>query len=353
LPQRAQGLRARFAERGACSILALSITAGTIVPALLRWSLAIALVCAYAAALCAEPYPTKPLRMVVPFSAGGTADIVARLMAEYSGRRLGQQIIVENRPGAGGNIGTDMVAHAAPDGYTLLVCSIGTCAINAAMYEHTGYDIERDFAPVILVGGVINVLVVHPSVAARSVHELVALAKARPGVLTYGSSGYGSSPHLCGELLKSMADIDMVHVPYKGSAPAIADLRSAQIQIFFDNTPSILPHVRSGAVRALATTGTQRSALLPDIPTMEQAGFAQFVIAPWIGVLAPKATPAAIVQRLNDAMNQALRDPAMRQRFTELGIDIYGGTAQRLGDYIRSESDKWGKLVRSRNIRAQ
>jgi tripartite-type tricarboxylate transporter receptor subunit TctC len=323
------------------------------VSAAARWLVAAALACACAPAPCAEPYPTKPLRIVVPFSAGGTADIMARLIAEYGGRRLGQQIIVENRPGAGGNIGSEMVVHTAPDGYTLLVCSIGTCAINAAMYEHPGYDIERDFAPVILVGGVINVLVVHPSVPANSVRELVALAKAKPGALTYGSSGYGSSPHLCGELLKSMADIDMVHVPYKGSAPAIADLRSAQIQLFFDNTPSILPHVRSGAVRALATTGAQRSALLPDIPTMEQSGFPQFVIAPWMGVLAPKATPAAIVHRLNDAMNQALRDPLLRQRFAELGIDVYGGSPQRLADYIRSESEKWGKLARSRNIRAQ
>jgi tripartite-type tricarboxylate transporter receptor subunit TctC len=319
----------------------------------LRSLLALALACASGSAFSAEPYPTKPLRMVVPFSAGGTADIVARLIAEFSARELGQQIIIENRPGAGGNIGSEMVAHAAPDGYTLLVCSIGTCAINAAMYEHIGYDIERDFAPVILVGGVINALVVHPSVPANSVTELVALAKARPGTLTYGSSGYGSSPHLCGELLKSMADIDMVHVPYKGSAPAIADLRSGQIQLFFDNTPSILPHIRAGAVRALATTGKERSILLPDVPTMEQAGFPQFVIAPWIGVLAPKATPPVIVQRLNDAMNQALRDPRLRKRFAELGVDVYGGSTQRLADHIRSESQKWGKLARSRNIRAQ
>jgi tripartite-type tricarboxylate transporter receptor subunit TctC len=319
----------------------------------LRWLLVLALACVCVPALCAEPYPAKPLRMVVPFSAGGTADIVARLIGEFSAHQLGQQIIVENRPGAGGNIGSEMVAHAAPDGYTLLVCSIGTCAINAAMYEHTGYDIERDFEPVILVGGVINVLVVHPSVPANSVAELVALAKARPGALTYGSSGYGSSPHLCGELLKSMAGIDMVHVPYKGSAPAIADLRSGQIQVFFDNTPSILPHIRSGALRPLATTGKERLALLPEVPTMEQAGFAQFVIAPWMGVLAPKATPPAIVQRLNDAINQALRDPLLRKRFAELGVDVYGGSAQRLADYIRSESQKWGKLARSRNIRAQ
>ena len=301
----------------------------------------------------ADDYPTHPMRLVVPFPTGGTSDIIGRVMAEYSSRLLKQQMIVENRAGAGGNIGTEAVAHAAPDGYTLSLCTIGTCAINASMYATTGYDIARDFAPVILVGRVVNILAVNPALKAASMKELVALAKSKPGALTYGSSGYGSSPHLSGELLKSIAGIDVVHVPYKGSAPAIIDLRAGQIQMFFDNAPSILPHVKAGAVRALATTGAQRAKVLPDIPTMEESGFPSFVITPWWGVLVPARTPAPIVARLNQVMNAVLKDPIVMKRFDELGVDIVGGSAEHLGTYMQSESARWGKLVRSRNIRAE
>lgn len=317
-----------------------------------RWPLGAALALAAAMPASAQNYPDRPIRLVVAFPAGGTTDIVARILAEYAGRSLGQQMIVENRPGAGGNIGTELVARAAPDGYTLSLCTIGTCAINLSIYPDTGYDLERDFAPVSLVGEVVNVLAINPKVPARSVKELVALARAKPGSLTYGSSGYGSSPHLSGELLKSMAGVDIIHVPYKGSAPAITDLRGGQIQMFFDNAPSILPHVKSGALRALATTGAKRAKVLPDVPTMEEAGFPGFVVAPWWGVLAPARTPAPVVARLTQAFGRVLADPAVIKRFEELGLDVLGGAPQRLGDKIRSETAKWGKLVRERNIKA-
>jgi tripartite-type tricarboxylate transporter receptor subunit TctC len=309
------------------------------------------------AALCAgagaQNFPERPIKLVVAFPAGGTTDIVARVLAQYAGKRLGQQIIVENRPGAGGNIGTEAVARAAPDGYTLSLCTIGTCAINASIYPKPGYDVERDFAPVVLVASVVNVLAVNAGVPARSVQDLVTLAKARPGALSYGSSGHGGSPHLSGELFKQMAGVEITHVPYKGSAPAIVDLRGGQIDLFFDNAPSILPHVRSGALRALATTGAKRSEELPDVPTMEEAGFPGFVITPWWGVLAPAKTPPAVVAKLNRSMNEALRDRGLIKRFDEAGLQIAGGPPERLAALSKSETARWGKLVRSRNIKAE
>lgn len=301
----------------------------------------------------AQSYPVRPIKLVVAFPPGGTTDIIARVVAEAAGKRLGQQIIVENRPGAGGNLGTELVARAAPDGYTLSLCTIGTCAMNAGIYPSMPYRVERDFAPVVLVGSVSNVLTVRPSVPARNVQELVALARAQPDSLTYGSTGYGSSPHFSGELLKAMAHVQITHVPYKGSAPAIIDLRGAQIDMFFDNAPSILPHVKAGAVRALATTGTKRSQKLPDVPTMQEAGFAGFVIQPWWGVIVPAKTPPAVVARLNGAINAALQDPAVIKRFDEIDVDIAGGTPEQFRTFIQSENAKWGKLARERNIRAE
>jgi tripartite-type tricarboxylate transporter receptor subunit TctC len=301
----------------------------------------------------AQAYPDRPIRLVVPFPAGGTTDIVGRIVAEHVSRRLGQQMIVENRPGAGGNTGTELVKRAAPDGYTLSLCTIGTCAINSSIYPKTGYDVQKDFVPVVVVGGVVNVLAVNPRVAAKSVKELVQLAKAKPDSLTYGSSGYGSSPHLSGELLKDLAGVEITHVPYKGSAPAIIDLRGGQIDLFFDNAPSILPHIKQGPLRALATTGAKRSKSLPDVPTMEEAGFPGFVIEPWWGVLAPVKTPAAVVARLNQTINEVLKDPVVIRRFEEVDLNIWGGPPDRLAQLIRTETAKWGKLVRDRGIKAE
>ncbi len=301
----------------------------------------------------AQDYPNRPIKLVVPFPAGGTTDIVGRIVAEHASRRLGQQMIVENRPGAGGNIGTELVKRAAPDGYTLSLCTIGTCAINGSIYARTGFDLERDFVPVALIGGVVNVLVVNTAVSARTVRELVALARAKPGELTYGSSGFGGSPHLAAELLKSMAKVEITHVPYKGSAPTIVDLRGGQIDMFFDNTPSILPHVKAGALRALATTGARRAASLPDVPTMEESGFPGFVIEPWWGVLAPAGTPAAVVNALNRTIADLLKDPAVLARFAQIDLAPWGGSPQRMRQLMRSETAKWGELVRARGIKAE
>jgi tripartite-type tricarboxylate transporter receptor subunit TctC len=300
----------------------------------------------------AQPYPTKPIRLIVPFPAAGTTDIVGRIMAEYTGKVLGQQVVVDNRPGAGGNLGTELALRAPADGHTLLLCTIGTCAINASIYPSLNFDMRRDFAPIILVGGVSNVLAVNNEVKARDVKELVALAKASPGKLVYGSSGYGSSPHLSAELLKSMAGVDIVHVPYKGSAPAILDLRGGKIQMFFDNAPSILPQVKGGAVRAIATTGPKRARSLPDVPTMEEQGFKGFVISPWWGVLAPAKTPPAIIARLNQAMREVLVNPEVIKKFQDIDLEVWSGTPEQLGAMIRSETAKWGKLVRERGIKA-
>ncbi|MGQ0578498.1 MAG: Bug family tripartite tricarboxylate transporter substrate binding protein [Betaproteobacteria bacterium] len=300
-----------------------------------------------------QDYPARPVNLIVPFPAGGSSDLIARVVSEPAGRALGQQIVIENRPGAGGNIGTEAAARAAPDGYTLIQCTIGTCAINLAIYQQLPYDLERDFAPIVLFGSIANVLTVNPEVKANSVAELVALAKKHSGKLTFGSSGYGSSPHLSGELFKQAAGIDILHVPYRGSAPAITDLRGGQIDMFFDNTPSILPHIKAGALRALAITGAQRSPLLPDVPTMQEAGFEDFVIAPWFGVMTQKNTPAHIIGRLSKAFNEALSDPAVLRQFADMGVKAGGGSPEEFHAHIRVETTRWGELVRARAIRTE
>ena len=298
-------------------------------------------------------YPARPVNLIVPFPPGGSSDLIARVVSERAGRALGQQIVIENRPGAGGNIGTEAAARAAPDGYTLIQCTIGTCAMNLAIYRNLPYDLERDFAPIVLFGSIANVLAVNPSVKANNVAELVALAKRHSGKLTFGSSGYGSSPHLSGELFKQAAGIDILHVPYRGSAPAITDLRGGQIDMFFDNTPSILPHINASALRALAVTSAQRSPRLPDVPTMQEAGFPHFVIAPWFGVMAPKETPAPVIERLSKAFNQALSDPAVLKHFADMGVKAGGGTPEEFRAHIRAETKRWGELVRARGITAE
>jgi tripartite-type tricarboxylate transporter receptor subunit TctC len=305
-----------------------------------------------AGAASAQTFPDRPIKLVVAFPPGGSTDAVARIMADGAGAELGGTVLVDNRPGAGGNIGTAAVAKSAPDGYTLTLCTIGTCAINPSLYASTGYDLARDFAPVFLVGGTMNVVTVHPSVPAKTIQELVALARAKPGGLTYASSGVGSSNHLTPEWLKLLAKIDMVHVPYKGSGPAIVDLVGGQVQMFVDNEPSIVPQIKAGKVRALAVTGPQRSKQLPDVPTMEEAGFKGFIVEPWWGVLAPTKTPRPVIERLNAAFNAAIEKPKVRQRLEEVGLRVIGGPPQRLGDQIRTETEKWAQVIKANNIRA-
>jgi tripartite-type tricarboxylate transporter receptor subunit TctC len=306
------------------------------------------------AAAHAADFPQKTIRLIVPFPAGGTSDIVARIVSERAGKSLGQTIIIDNRAGAGGNIGMEAAAKAAPDGYTLGYCSIGTCAMNVGVYrDKLPYHPERDFTPVMLIGMLSNILVANNKLPAKNIAEVIALAKSKPGELTIASSGYGSSPHLCAELLKDFAGIDLTHVPYKGSAPAIADLEGGQIDLFFDNSPSILPHIKGGALRALAVTGTKRSPSLPDVPTLQQAGFKDFLVEPWFGIIAPAKVPAAIIAKLNQAFNDAAKDPSVIAKLRESEMEVVGGPPERLGALIRSEIEKWNQVTRKHDIRLE
>ena len=301
----------------------------------------------------AQNFPAKPIRILVPFPPGGTPDTLARVLANRATQLVKQQVIVENRPGAGGTVAMELAARAAPDGYTLIMGTIGTCSLNPHLYDSIGFNVERDFAPLMLVGSISNLLVVHPSVPVNNVKELVALAKSKNGDLTYGSSGFGSSLHLSMELFKSAAGIDIRHVPYKGSALADAAIVSNEVSVMFDNMPSILPSAQAGKVRPLAVTGSKRSKLFPNVPTMQEAGYPTVVVTPWFGLLAPARTPPAVLDRLNAVFNEAMRDETVRKRFAEIDLEPGNGSPAEFGKLIRAESDKWGKLIREKNIRAE
>ena len=312
----------------------------------------LAAVATFAAPIAAQSFPDRPIRIVVPFPPGGSSDVVARLVADGATEALGQSVIVENVGGAGGNIGTARVAKAAADGYTLIQCTIGTCAINGLLSANTGFDVQKDFVPVFFTGGVMNVITVNLAFPARSVAELIDWAKANPGKLSFGSSGIGSSNHLTPEWLKTITATDMVHVPYRGSGPAIADLLAGSIAMFVDNEPSILPQIKAGRIRALAVTGERRSAALPDIPTMEELGYKGFVVEPWFGFMAPRGTPRAVIDRLNAGFNTAVANPRVRKRLDDAGLRVSGGPPERLADQIRLESARWAVVVKANNIRA-
>ncbi|MGB3070960.1 MAG: tripartite tricarboxylate transporter substrate binding protein [Ottowia sp.] len=316
--------------------------------AVMALSLAAAVFGATSAA--AQDFPTKPIRMIVPVPPGGTGDMVSRLFANVAAKDLGQPIVVENRPGATGNIGTVAAVKSPADGYTIFLCSIGNCAVNSSLYANPGFDLFKDVAPVVLLGYSINVLTAGPQTGITSVASL--LAKARSGQLSYASSGVGASNHLAGEMLKKVSGVPLLHVPYKGSGPAITDLLGGQVQVFFDNEPSILPFIKSNRVKALAVTGKTRSANLPEVPTMEELGYKGFVIEPWYAIGAPAATPPAIVARLNTAFNHALQDAAVRKTLQEAGISPGGGTAAAFGHHMRQEYDKWAELIRTQKISA-
>jgi len=295
----------------------------------------------------AANYPAKPVRLVVPFPAGGTTDILARAVAQRLSEAWGQQVIVDNRPGAGGNIGSDLVAKAKPDGYTLLMGTVGTHAINPSLYRNMPYDHVKDFAPVILVAGVPNVLVVNPSLPVHSVPELIAYAKANPGKLNFASSGNGTSIHLSGELFKAMTGVEMTHVPYKGSAPALTDLIGGQVQLMFDNLPSSLPFIKAGKLRALAVTSGARAAALPDLPTLAESGLPGFEASSWFGVLAPAGTSRDIVAKLNGAIAGWLASPEAKEKLLAQGAIAAGGTPEDFARHIGAETSKWAKVVKA------
>jgi tripartite-type tricarboxylate transporter receptor subunit TctC len=312
---------------------------GTIVAAI-----ALASTCASAE----DAYPSKPVRIIVSFAAGGPTDIVARVMGARMAELLGQQFVVENRTGAGGNIGADAVAKSAPDGYTLLMATVSTHAINPGLYSKMPYDPVRDFAPVAQVGVTPTMLGVHPSIPAKDIKSLIALVKDNPGKFTYGSSGLGSILHLCGEQFKALAGgLDIQHVPYRGSAPMMGDLVAGQISMAFDATPTALPQAQSGAIRALGAGMAERMRVMPELPTLQEQGLKGFECYTWNAILAPAGTPAAIVEKLADAIKKGLDDPMVFKRLQEAGVDpTLGRGPKETADFIRAELAKWAPIIK-------
>ena len=311
------------------------------------------LVTGIAPAQGAESYPARAVRMVVGFPPGGTTDIMGRIAAQKLSDTFGQQVIVDNRPGAGGNIATELVARAAPDGYTLLASPGSTLTINPSLYAKLGFDTLRDFAPVTILAEVPNLLVVHPSLPARSVKELIALARSRPGQLNYASTGAGQSTHLSMELFKSMARVDLNHVPYKGSAPALTDLIGGQVTLMFDNMPTALPHAKSGRLRPLAVSTARRAAVFPELPTVAEAALPGFEVSVWFGILAPAQTPRDLVQRLNGVLAKALQASDVKTRLADQGAEAVGNTPEQFTDVIRADLAKWAKVIQAAGIRLE
>jgi tripartite-type tricarboxylate transporter receptor subunit TctC len=295
----------------------------------------------------AQAWPAKPIRFVVPYPAGGPLDAVARLVGQRVSESVKQPVIVENKAGAGGNIGADLVAKSAPDGYTILMGAVATHAINPTLYASVPYDAQKDFIPVTQIASTPNVLVVNPALPVHDVREFIAYAKAHPGQLNFGSGSTGSAGHLAGELFKSLAGVQMTHVPYKGAAPAMNDLIAGNINLMFDNLASSLGQIKAGKVRALAVTTAKRSGLAPDLPTIAESGLPGFDINTWFGLFVPAATPPAIVDRLHDEFVKALNEPDVRAKMLALGAEPVGNTPAQFAAYIRSEAEKYAKLVKA------
>jgi tripartite-type tricarboxylate transporter receptor subunit TctC len=313
---------------------------------------AAAIALAFAAAASAQTtYPTKPVRIVAPFAPGSTIDIIGRLIAPKLSEALGQPVLVENRPGAGGAVGLDAVAKAAPDGHTIVIGALGPLAMNPALYPKSPFDPVRDFAPVTLLATGPVVIAVHPSVPARNVKELVDLAKKNPGKLNFGSPGVGTSPHLTGELVKMLTKTDIVHVPYKGNAEALTDLVSGRVSIVYTGVPPAVPLAKAGRIRLIATTGKSRLPGLPDVPTIAEAGLADAQVLIWYGLVAPAATPREIIARLNREIVRVMQAPDVKERFIQQGIDPETSTA--FGRLVADEYARWTKVIRSAGIKLE
>ena len=298
-----------------------------------------------------QAYPTKPVRMVVGFPPGGGTDILARIVAQKLSEAWGQQVVVENRPGASATIAANQVAKAAPDGYTVSMGQLTPNAIAPALMADLPYDPTRDFVPVILVGTSPNVLVVNPNLPARNLKELVTLAKSRPGKVTYASSGPGSLQHIAAELFSSVAGVELVHVPYKGSGQAVVDLISGQVDLNFDSVPAVLQHVKAGKLRALAVTSAKRSTGLPEIPAVAESGYAEYDLTTWWGLFVPAGTPPAIVAKIHDDTLAVLQNAEVKERFAGVSVDVGGGTAREFADLVAQDIAKYRKLVRQLNIK--
>jgi tripartite-type tricarboxylate transporter receptor subunit TctC len=321
--------------------------------AILR-ALALVVLCATATfGVQAQAWPSKPVRIVVPFPPGGPADLLPRLLGPRLTEIWGQPVVVENKPGAGGNIGMDTVAKAAPDGYTLVVGPNGNLVVNPHLYAKLPYDVTRDFVPITLIATFSNVLVVNPDVPAKTVAELIALAKAKPGTVSYGSPGTGSQPHLGGEFLKLMAGIDIVHVPYNGTAPALKDLLGGQITFMFAQTSAALPQIQSGKLRALGVASPRRATLLPDVPTIAESGLPGFEAVSWYALLAPAGTPKEIVTKVQADFARVLQMPDVREKLVAQGGDPVGNTPEQLAAQLKSESARYADVVKRANIKAE
>ena len=301
----------------------------------------------------AQQFPTKPVRIVAPFAAGSTIDIIGRIISPRLHEALGQPVIVENRPGAGGMIGVDYVAKSVPDGHTLVIGALGPLAMNPALYPKTPFDPVKDFAAVSLLATGPVVIAVHPSIPAHDIKELVEFARKRPGQLNFGSPGVGSSPHLTGELFKLITKTNIVHVPYKGNAEAITDLIGGQLSMVFTGVPPVVPLAKAGKVRLLATTGKERMANLPDVPTIKEAGITGADVLIWYGVVAPAGTPKDVIVRLNREIVKAMNTPDVRDKFAQQGVDPAASTPEEFAEFIRTEVGRWGKVIRTAGIKLE
>ena len=325
-------------------------------PQFVRWHsrllglMVLALLCPVAPA---QDYPVKPIRFIAPNLPGGPTDILARLVGQKLAESMGQPVVVENRAGAGGNIGTEVAAKSPPDGYTLVTGNNATFGANVSLYKHLGFDPLKDFAPIVLVATQPNILVVHPALPVTSVKQLIVLAKSRPGELNYAGSGMGAAAHLAAELFKSMAEVKIVHIPYKSAAPALVDLIAGQCQLMFATSLSVLPHIKTEKLRALAVTTGKRSRLMPELPTIAEAGVPGFEATTWHGVLTTGGTSPAIVNKLNTEINRILQLPDVRERLGALGAEIIGGTPKEFSDHIQREIPKWAKVVKAADVRLE
>ncbi len=319
--------------------------------AALRVACIAAAIATFASSVIAQPYPTKPVRLVVPYAPGGAVDIIARATAQELTKRLGQQIIVDNRTGAGGNIASDTVAKALPDGYTLLMASPAN-TINSSLYSKMPYDPLRDLVAIALIGSVPSVMVANPSLPVKDIRQLIALAKAKPGALTYGSGGSGTTEHLAGEMFKSFAGIDLLHVPYKGGAQVMIDLMGGQVALMFSNQLGVLPHIKAGKLKALGVASAGRSTALPDVPTFAEAGFPDFKVSVWWGVMGPAGMPKEIVNQLNREIVAGLASPEMSGRLQTMSAQPIGGTPEQFAAFFAAETKRWAPIVKASGAKA-
>jgi tripartite-type tricarboxylate transporter receptor subunit TctC len=315
-------------------------------------TLGLAAIACMPAAVWAQGYPARPVKVVIGFPPGSATDVAARAVAEAMGRRLGQPFVADNKPGAGSNIAAKIASTSPADGYTVFVATSAN-AINSAFPNSNAADMGKEFLPVTMVGSVPNVLVAHPSVGANSYGDLLRLAKAKPGAITYASSGIGTSPHLSGELFSSMAGVKMVHVPYRGSTPAVTDLLAGQVNVMFSPVSSVLQHIRAGKLKALAVTSAKRTAVAPELPTLDELGLKGFETAVWFGLMVPVGTPADVVAKLRTAAHAALDAPEVQRQFEAQGIDAHKSTPEEFARYMRSETVKWSKVIQSAGIKPE